>query len=132
MTRPRSFRLAPWVVRALIPNGYIGAYVLYRHGAPHYIGRSDTCVRRRLLQHCASVRGEYFTYDVHTSADQAFTAECSLYHVLRPHLTNVLHPDRPNYSQAKCPFCPATLLAVRQQRLSIPAPRTTSLAEGTR
>jgi hypothetical protein len=131
MMRPRSFRLAPWVVRALIPEGYIGTYVLYRYGAPHYIGRSDVCVRRRLLEHCASVRGEYFTYDVHSFADQAFTAECSLFHALRPQLTNVLHPDRPNYSQAVCPFCPATLRAVRRQRLTIPDPRTTP-TEGTR
>ncbi|MFJ6522575.1 GIY-YIG nuclease family protein [Streptomyces filamentosus] len=130
MMRSRSFRLTPWVVRALIPEGYIGTYVLYRHGAPHYIGRSDTCVRRRLLKHCASARGEYFTYDVHFSADQAFTAECSLFHALRPQLTNILHPDRPNFSQAICLFCPATLRAVRQQRLTIPAPKTAS-TEGT-
>ncbi|MER6279769.1 GIY-YIG nuclease family protein [Streptomyces sp900105245] len=131
MMRPRSFRLAPWVVRALIPEGYMGTYVLYRRGAPHYIGRSDTCLRRRLLEHAALVRGEYFTYDVHLSADQAFTAECSLFHALRPQLTNVLHPDHPDYSKAICPFCPATLRAVRQQRLTIPGSRTAPV-KGTR
>lgn len=49
----RLYRLSPWLIRALIPVGYIGTYKLFRLGEtePIYVGRSDTCLRNRLLRH---------------------------------------------------------------------------------
>lgn len=117
MTTPRLLRLRPWVVRAIIPDQVVGTYVLFRNGTEHYIGRSDTCLRRRLLTHCATARGEYFTYDVHPTPELAFAMECSLFHTHRHHLTNVLHPDRPDHQSPKCPFCPDTLTSTLKSRL---------------
>lgn len=117
MTTLRLLRLRPWVVRAMIPDQVIGTYVLFRHGTEHYIGRSDTCLRRRLLAHCATTRGEYFTYDVHPTPELAFDMECSLFHTHRHHLTNVLHLDRPDHQSPKCPFCPDTLASTLKSRL---------------
>ncbi len=124
MSTTRLYRLAPWVVRALIPTRVIGTYVLYIQGKANYIGRSDTCIRRRLLHHCGTARGEYFTYDVHASPEQAFAGECSLFHALRRQLTNIRHPDRPDFTQTVCPFCWSTLQATRQHRLSMPVLRS--------
>jgi len=113
-------RLSRWVVRALIPAGLIGTYILHRGGSPIYVGRSDTDLQRRLLEHSARARGDYFTYDVHYSPEQAFEVECSLFHALRPTITNVLHPDRPDHLTPLCPFCPDTLIDVLGNRLRTP------------
>ncbi|MFF9429396.1 GIY-YIG nuclease family protein [Streptomyces sp. NPDC014746] len=103
----------------MIPGGLIGTYIIYRDRAPNYIGRSDTNLRRRLLEHCATARGDYFAYEVHTTREQAYTMECSLYHGLRP-LTNILHPDRPDHEYPQCPFCPDNIVAVLEKRLRTP------------
>ncbi|GIH28488.1 hypothetical protein Aph01nite_67980 [Acrocarpospora phusangensis] len=113
-------RLARWVIRAVIPVGLIGTYILHRGSSPVYVGRSDTDLRRRLLEHSARARGEYFSYDVHYTSEQAFEVECSLFHALRPALTNVLHPDRPNHLTSPCPFCLDTLGDVLGNRLRTP------------
>lgn len=117
MNRERALRLSSWLIRAIIPARLIGTYVLYRQGSPVYIGRSDTDLRRRLLEHSARARGDYFTYDVHHTSTQAFEVECSLFHALRPALTNVLHPDRPDYGTEMCPFCPDSLASILNARL---------------
>ncbi|MFE3455966.1 GIY-YIG nuclease family protein [Nocardiopsis aegyptia] len=119
MKSHRLLRLRPWVVRAMIPDHYIGTYVLFHHGQEHYIGRSDTCLRTRLLRHCTTAHAEYFAYDIHTTSEQAFSMECSLYHTHRSSLINVRHPDRPDYQNSVCPFCPEVLARVLQNRLQI-------------
>ncbi|MFF8591986.1 GIY-YIG nuclease family protein [Streptomyces sp. NPDC015220] len=117
MTTRRLLRLRPWIVRAMIPDQLIGTYVLFQNGTEHYIGRSDTCLRRRLLTHCTTAHGEYFTYDVHPTPELAFAMECSLFHTYRHGLVNVLHPDRPDYQSPKCPFCWDTLASTLKSRL---------------
>jgi predicted GIY-YIG superfamily endonuclease len=105
------------MVRAVIPARLIGTYVLYRKSKPVYIGRSDTDLQRRLLRHSSTGRGDYFTYDVHRTSLQAFEVECSLYHALRPDITNVLHPDLPNFGTGVCPFCHDTLASILGNRI---------------
>lgn len=117
MIRHRIYRLQPWLVRALIPPDQLGSYILYRAGAPIYVGRSDTDLRRRLLQHAAAGTSEYFRYDVHPSASHAFRAECSLYHALDAPLTNRIHPDAPDYLDVDCAFCTISLHDVLDNRL---------------
>ncbi len=115
--RPRPMRLRPWLVRALVPPQRIGTYVLYTAtGRPAYIGRSDTDIRRRLLQHCTGRRGAYFTYDVHHSVTAAYDVECALFHLLAPHLANRMHPDRPDFHPTPCVFC---MLAQRTARPTV-------------
>ncbi|MEU5858959.1 GIY-YIG nuclease family protein [Nocardiopsis dassonvillei] len=119
MKTRRLLRLRPWVVRAMIPQRHIGTYVLFHHGHEHYIGRSDTCLRRRLLQHCTTGHAEYFTYDVHTTPEQAFSMECSLYHTHRHQLINIRHPDQPDHQNTPCPFCPDVLARVLGNRVPL-------------
>jgi predicted GIY-YIG superfamily endonuclease len=120
------------MIRMLIPKGFIGTYVLYHQDRAHYVGRSDTCLRRRLLQHCRTSRAEYFTYDVHPSPEQAFAMECALFHDLRKQLLNILHPARPNFSRTPCPFCKTSLETTRQRRIPLPTLKKTPTRKGTR
>jgi len=117
MISHRIYRLEPWLVRALIPADQVGSYILYRASAPIYVGRSDTDLRRRLLQHAAAGTGEYFRYDVHPSPSHAFWAECSLYHAIDGPLTNHIHPDAPDYLDIECAFCSTNLHDVLDNRL---------------
>ena len=102
---------------ALIPADKVGSYILYRACAPIYIGRSDTDLRRRLVQHAAAGTGEYFRYDVHPNPTRAFRAECSLYHAVDGPLVNRIHPDAPDYLDIDCAFCNANLHDVLDNRL---------------
>lgn len=113
----RIYRLQSWLVRALIPEGQVGSYILYRSGNPIYVGRSDTDLRRRLVQHAAAGTNEYFRYDVHLSATHAFRAECSLYHAVDRPLANRIHPDAPDYLDIECAFCSTSLYGVLDKRL---------------
>lgn len=117
MNGQRLLRLKPWLVRATIPPGWAGTYILHRAGEPIYVGRSDTDLRRRLIQHCGTEKGEYFSYDTHYSATAAFEVECSLYHSLQDSIINILHPDAPNFSDASCPFCASNLKQVLANRI---------------
>ena len=117
MSAQRAYQLRPWLVRALIPAAHIGSYVLYRRMVPTYVGRSDTDPRRRLLEHAAAGRGDYFTFDVHPSSWHAFQVECSLYHGVEGHLGNRIHPDVPSFTDSQCPFCRAQLHQVLDNRL---------------
>lgn len=92
--------------------------------------------RRRLLEHGASGRGEYFAHDVHPTCEQAFKVECSLPHVLHPGVTNVLHLDRPHPLTSLCPFHEDTLAEVlvnrlRTRTLKSPSPRWRSPVSDT-
>jgi hypothetical protein len=113
----RRFVLRPWLVRSLLPVETIGTYVLWDRKAPFYAGRSDTSLQRRLVEHARVHRDTYFTFDVSHTADLAFDMECSLFHALHGRLRNQIHPGRPGYSTATCPFCRDHLLQVRIARL---------------
>jgi hypothetical protein len=91
--------------RALIPESRIGSYVLIDGDKPVYVGRSDTCLRRRLLQHANRQRAEYFAYNIHHTRIQAYTMECALYHALIPEIRNLIHPDSPDQTAVRCSFC---------------------------
>lgn len=119
MTRVRAFRLLPWLIRAVIPHGRIGSYVLFIRAEPAYVGRSDTDLRRRLLEHAASRRGDFFTYDVHGCPLHAYQSECSLFHNLAGRITNSIHPSAPAFSHVRCDFCGSQLPRVLSGRLSI-------------
>jgi len=142
LATPRLYKLRPWLIRALIPEGVPGSYVLYRQGVPVYVGRSDTDLQRRLLAHTASMRGEYFSFSTCTHALNAFSSECALYHAPPPGgIENKVHPAAPPQSGALCPFCPGTIAASRGNRLqalahpvglSIQEPRPPHDVEDTR
>ncbi|TJY69469.1 GIY-YIG nuclease family protein [Arthrobacter sp. CAU 1506] len=119
--KPRRYALRPWLIRALIPEGVIGAYVLWSRGTPAYVGRSDTSLRRRLLEHSQNRPHAYFTYDVVFSAHNAYAMECCLFHALADQTSNLIHPQRPSIHEPPCPFCIETVRIVRSNRLDIPS-----------
>jgi hypothetical protein len=114
---PRRYALRPSLIRALIPEHVLGTYVLWSPSAPVYVGRSDTSLRRRLLEHARTWPDIYFTYDVAFSAEDAYTLECSLFHALGEHTSNVDHPQRADTDHPPCPFCIETIGTVRGSRL---------------
>lgn len=114
---PRLHRLRPWLVRALIPEGLTGTYVLFKDGEAEYIGRSDSCLRRRLLVHAYRRRAHYFRYEVHNHAVDSFGMECALFHAPPgARLSNRLHPASPQGSAARCPFCAGAVERARAVR----------------
>lgn len=69
-----------------------------------YVGRSDSDVKERLLQHIGE-RYEAFKFSYATSPKAVFEKECKNYHDFNPR-DNEIHPDRPSNSTSwKCPFC---------------------------
>lgn len=117
MATSRRFRLRPWLVRCLLPADAIGTYVLWDRRAPFYAGRSDTSLRRRLTEHAHNFTEAYFTFDIAHTSDIAFDMECSLFHALDGGVINRIHPGRPGFSAAACPFCRDSFEAVRMARL---------------
>lgn len=116
----RLYHLSPWIVRALIPVDYIGTYTLYRFRKeePSYIGRSDTCLRNRLLAHAHTKRADYFDYDIQWTIEKCFIAECSAYHALLNKSENLIHPSMPKGLQIECPFCHSNFEQMRKDMLS--------------
>lgn len=73
-----------------------------------YVGRADSDVRERLLQHIDEDY-ESFKFSYATSPKDAFEKECKNYHDFggdEGRLHNKIHPDRPSNSKSwKCPCC---------------------------
>lgn len=65
-----------------------------------YVGRADDDVARRLRAHIGKYT--HFVYAYASSAADAFSKECELYHEFSP--GNALHP-RPPREGMKCPRC---------------------------
>lgn len=71
---------------------------------PLYVGRADSDVRGRLLQHLGENYSR-FKFSYATSPKAAFEKECQNYHDFNPR-DNKIHPDRPSNSKEwKCPVC---------------------------
>lgn len=117
MTTDRRYRLTSWLVRCLLPDDAIGTYVLWDQEQPVYAGRSDTSLRRRLIEHARVLAGTHFTFNVIHSPAAAFDLECSLYHALPRTIRNQIHPDRPEHVAAECSFCRTVLDRIRSARL---------------
>jgi hypothetical protein len=106
---PRLF--VPAVIRKVVAPGKPGAYALGndRGGfVPGYVGRSDACLRSRLLSHNHLYRFEYFVFRYEPSATAAFQTECELFHVygqLGVRLHNLVHPAQPVGAADGCPYC---------------------------
>jgi hypothetical protein len=107
---PRLF--LPSVIRLVVAPGQPGAYALGndRHGfVAGYVGRSDTCLRSRLANHNHLYAFEYFVFRYSDGPEEAFAAECELYHVYRQlgvPLRNQVHPALPATSaDRRCPYC---------------------------
>ena len=92
-------------VRMLIPGGVLGTYLLCSGEQPTYVGRSDTCVLTRLVDHPLKGKATHFIVEPATTVQQAFLLEAFWYHQFGSSLTNLIHPARPKGSTTTCPFC---------------------------
>lgn len=116
--RPRDatpVRLIPEAVRGSVARSTPGAYVLgYGVGPggqvfrPTYVGRSDVCVRTRLVSHAHAGRCDYFIVQYAADRHRAFLLECQFWHAYLQEattLTNQVHPASPSGTALVCPYC---------------------------
>jgi len=102
-----AFRFDSHVIRAMLPPGAVGVYLLLDWRVPVYIGRSDHCLRSRLAHHPMLGRATHFAWEPCRGPFQAFCLEAFWYHkilTLDRH-TNLVHPARPAHDKRGCPFC---------------------------
>ncbi|MBF0129427.1 MAG: hypothetical protein HQL33_05515 [Alphaproteobacteria bacterium] len=92
---------------SMIPHGVVGAYLLVDGDRPFYVGRSDSCLRRRLLGNPLLQAATHVFWEVCPSALRAFHMEAFWYDRLSPSgaLLNKVHPARPWGDVRPCPFC---------------------------
>lgn len=105
----RQYRLSRWLIRALLPENAIGAYVLWEDSQPIYTGRSDTSLRCRLIKHSRVFEDAYFHVRHQSLRVSGFDLECSVYHALGSTIRNQIHPRRPGFAADDCIFCNAAL-----------------------
>ena len=107
LVKQMLFRFVPNVVKAFVPATTLGVYALAVGDRPVYVGRSDTCVQRRLSTH--ELRGVATHFAVRSCATptEAFWWESAWYHTLRGRgpLLNRYHPQSPAGLHLRCPFC---------------------------
>jgi len=123
-----AFRFTPETIRLHIPGQVVGSYLLLAHRHPVYIGRSDTCLRRRLETHPLLGTATHVTWEAASSPDRAFLSEAFWYHELqRDHeVLNLVHPARPAGSDRSCPYCSPGQAERRALQLAFrPAARAT-------
>lgn len=95
-------------VVSIAAEGAIGTYFLgkIKDSVPQYVGRSDTDLRRRLLQHLSAGRFDWFAASLTQTANGAFYLECRGWHSLRGlGIRNLIHPASPAGLPIRCPFC---------------------------
>jgi hypothetical protein len=104
-----AYRMDPAVLRACIPAGVPGTYVLLHGANPIYVGRSDTCTLRRLCTHEHATNATHVTWEPSTSPQRAFWLEAAAFHTLcsSAQLLNQRHPAKPTGYSKDCPFCGA-------------------------
>lgn len=128
-----ALRFTRSVVNMQIPTGTIGAYLLMEHeqeGArPLYVGRSDTCLRRRLSRHPLRGRATHFVVAPARNSHQAYAIESYWYHQYRSAgrtIRNQIHPASPAGTGRHCPFCPETAIERALSR-ALPRPRLSDI-----
>lgn len=107
----------PEVIRkSVIPNR-TGVYLLGNDVdgfEVRYVGRSDNCVKTRLLSHNHIYKYDYFVLLYAGSEVEAFWMECQYWHVFhKSHISNKIHPASPPKKQLECPYCHFTSNVVK-------------------
>lgn len=124
-----ALRFIRSVVRMQIPAGTIGAYLLLEHTQQGvqalYVGRSDTCLRRRLSRHPLRGGATHFVIAPARNSLQAYATESFWFHQYRSagsSIRNQIHPASPAGTGRRCPFCPEQATA-RALLRAFPHPR---------
>lgn len=102
----KAFILYSENIEELVPMNVPGSYLLgeiegdiFEVG---YIGRSDVCLRSRLMCHARTGQYGFFAFNVCRSTREAFIRECYAYHTYRG-LSNQIHPA--TNGTCFCPIC---------------------------
>ena len=99
-------------IQRFVPAKRAGAYALgVLSGSKFvvgYVGRSDACLRHRLLWH--ELLGEFDVFLVRTANDpaEAFQFECAFWHRFTDvdeTILNRIHPASPPRARLMCPYC---------------------------
>lgn len=110
------------MIRQVIPPGTTGVYLLLNGKDPVYVGRSDTCLRRRLVGHPLLERLTHVAFEACGSPCRAFYLEAFWFHELMglPTTLNLIHPARPAASDRPCPFCDTAVAPALERALPRP------------
>ena len=93
------------IERNIIGNYWLGNYLPNGIFLAEYVGRSDICLQKRLIQHANSGKYQAFGAKSSSSIREAFEIECREYHMLLPGLSNSIHPRIPRHYPLPCPYC---------------------------
>jgi hypothetical protein len=102
------FPLTQYSVEEHTREDWPAAYQLFRSrwGPVRYVGRSDTDIRRRLLEHVREGEYSYFYVEHKRDPVEAFFRECGWWHYHRSTIENdEVHPARPRGYRDACPKC---------------------------
>ena len=108
----RVFLFLPEIIRMLVDKGKAGVYALGEVVDDEffigYVGRSDTCLRTRLLSHNYLYDFSYFYFQYAETPANAYAKEAGLWHSCVDYgipIRNRIHPDSPVDAHLKCPYC---------------------------
>ena len=94
------------IISALIPTNVTGVYTLLIREKPIYVGRSDVCLKARLLKHELLGVASHFAWELSTNVEYGFYLESFLFHKWQHlNLLNQNHPGKPSKLLCSCPFC---------------------------
>ena len=114
----KFFRLTEKKVKEMVPKNATGVYFLANkindQFVLKYVGRSDTKLRHRLLQHAKTKKYRYFAFQITETLLEAYRIECREYHNAVD-LDNKIHPRKPKNLDYKCPYCNTGLTEVRKR-----------------
>lgn len=104
-----AYLFVPEVIREVVKPAHSGVYVLgnekdgFQYG---YVGRSDTCLKSRLLAHNHLYEYDYFIFTYTRSSQHAFFIESEWFHNCKKSgIGNLIHPASPQGSGLECPYC---------------------------
>lgn len=102
-----SETIAQNLVSKQIGNYWLGHFSATGSFVVRYIGRSDTCLKRRLSQHAAKGKYEAYVFRPSEQIKESFDIECREWHLLKSidQLDNIIHPDSPTRLPYKCNYC---------------------------
>ena len=111
----KVYKLIPEIIREKIDKSKCGVYFLGKFKKEGfyvgYVGRSDTCIRRRLLDHAKSGKYAFFSYKVLQTKESSFRQEALLFY---SHfgLSNKIVPASNNRKKSSLTYCDCEIAAL--------------------
>jgi len=102
-----SFIPTPFVnkwINLLIPKGILGSYLLIKNGVVFYVGRSDSCLRTRLVNHELKNQATHVVWVTVSDANKAYQQECYWYNIFKDSTLNKIIPAKPAFQKKSSPF----------------------------